>query len=122
MTHIPYYIEVILGALINMMNETSQEIKKAAITIYESLPESCLVHLNTVIHTLLKHGSNKKVNHKLVMVKLGVMENLIKNYLDSSHHFEEIIKWAVGFLDDPNQQIRNKATNLLIFIASNSNV
>ena len=88
MNHIPYYIEVILGALINMMNETSQEIKKSAMSIYENMPESCLVHLNTVIHTLIKHGSNKKINHKLVMAKLGVMENLIKNYIDSSHHFE----------------------------------
>ena len=38
------------------------------------------------------------------------MENLIKKYIDAEYYLDEIVKWAISFLDDPNQIVRNKSS------------
>jgi hypothetical protein len=71
-----FFVEVILGNLIQLMNDTKEEFRKAALDIYKNLPEYSLVYLDTAIKAIIKPDlsrNKRKSNPRLQLCKLSVI-------------------------------------------------
>lgn len=77
--------------------------------MFKNLPEFGIIHLEQTIKILIQSaGANKfnknkrKSNPRLQLAKLSLLEHFIITYKDTDTCFNEIIKWAIECLGDPN--------------------
>lgn len=88
-----FFVDVILGTLIQLMNDTKEEFRKMAVEIYKNLPEFSLVYLDTAIKAIIKtspasynNKNKRKSNPRLQQAKLAVIEYYLSTFTDVMHH------------------------------------
>ncbi len=89
--------------------------------MYLSLGEIPFLPFLVILNNLMKYkqyksAKAKKSDPKLSQTKIALMTSLYEKYLNAAEHYKEILNWTVGYMEDPSQQVRNEASNLLLHL------
>ncbi len=103
----PFFVEEILGELLNFLNDTNKQIKELAYTTYLKLPEISFLGLSMVIREVIKHKNKVKNDPKLIITKLQLATALLEKYGNMEFPHKEIILWVLNGIEDPNQKVRS---------------
>lgn len=116
--HLPFFMEDIINELLNLLNDTNQKTKELAYTTYLQLPKISFLNISVPIRELIRHKSKVKNDPKLITTKLNLMEVITIKYPQFEQNAKEILNWALVFMEDPSQKVRNDANELLTHLAA----
>lgn len=104
--HLPFFVEEMLTELLNFLNDTNRQIKELTYATYLKLPDIAFLGLSTVLRELLRHKNKVKNDPKLAITKLQLMSALLERHGQQDFPHKETVIWLLGFVEDPNQQVR----------------
>lgn len=58
--HLPFFVEEIIGELLNFFNDTNKNVKELALRTYFLLPKISFLNISIVIRELIKHKNKVK--------------------------------------------------------------
>lgn len=108
--HLPFFVEDIIGALLNFLNDTNSKIKELSYVTYLHLPRISFLNISVVIRELIRHKYKVKNDPKLIITKLQLMTMMVETYREADYNFKEILNWTLVYLEDPNQKVRSTAS------------
>lgn len=111
----PQPLVSIMNFLPPFMIDGNKSVRDLALECLLELPDLPCVSIHQVLSLILPRKSKPiKEIPKLTQVKVVLTGLLLVRYKVSHEQSLEILEWGIGLLEDPNQDIRTSASELII--------